>query len=309
MAEELEQSNENQEQLEQSNGNQDQLIEIYKLQSQLADSISNRRFTINRFYILIMAGLFLVFPAFFKFPDEIRNLLPIGYLVAGVAFLGITLSVAWFISINSNLRLGMIKYEALKNLESELDYQFFNDEWNFLERYGKHRTYWEVSYIEIFMPILFFFIFSISLNVISVSSPGKFYFIFTTFPAFLAGLFSTVALYSWQIDQEIRGLERWTNKKIRLVSFFIMLMYLSVVVFLPNVIGDNLVNIRGVESANEKPAEPDSEKSTKEQIIRPDGKEQKESESVDEPPTGATSEEAVKEQPISPDGKARNESQ
>ena len=42
---EEEQSNENQDQLEPSNANQDQLIEIYKLQSQLASSISNRRIT------------------------------------------------------------------------------------------------------------------------------------------------------------------------------------------------------------------------------------------------------------------------
>ena len=190
MNDELEQSDENQDQLEQSSENQDQLLEIYKLQSQLADSISNRRVTINRFYVLIMAGLFLVFPAFFKLPDEIRNLMPISYLVAGVAFLGIGLSVAWFISINSNLRRGMVKSETLKNLEDELDYQFFQEEGKFLEKYMGHRTYWEVSYIEVFIPVLFFLIFAIALNLVSVSSPGKFYFVFTTVPAFIAGFLS-----------------------------------------------------------------------------------------------------------------------
>ena len=64
-----------------------------------------------------------------------------------------------------------------------------------------------------------------------------------------------------------------------------------------------------METINKKSAETSSVKSTKEQIIRPDGKEQKESESVDEQPTGATSEEAVKEQPTSPDGKEQDGNQ
>ena len=55
----------------QSNGNQGQLIEIYKLQAQLSNSISNRRITINRFYMLVMSGLVLIFPAYFKLPAEI----------------------------------------------------------------------------------------------------------------------------------------------------------------------------------------------------------------------------------------------
>ncbi len=54
------------EELEQSDGNQGQLIEIYKLQAQLANSISGRRITINRFYIVVMSGLVLIFPAFYK---------------------------------------------------------------------------------------------------------------------------------------------------------------------------------------------------------------------------------------------------
>lgn len=302
MNDEQEQPNESQDQLEHSNENQDQLIEIYKLQSQLADSISNRRVTINRFYIFTMAGLFLVFPAFFKFPDEIRNLIPISYLVTGMAILGITLSVAWFISINSNLRLGMIKSETLKNLEDELDYQFFQDEGEFLEKYRGHRTYWEVSYIEIFIPVLFFLIFAMSLNLVSVSFPGKFYFVFTIFPAFIAGFFSSLGLNSWQIDREIRGIERWTFRKINRVSFSIMLVYLFTVVFLPMFMEDNLETFRVSESVNEKPVEPSSEKSTWEQIEPLDGKEL---EPVDKQPTEPT----LKEQPTPSDRKDQAGSQ
>ena len=137
MNEELDQSDENQEPLEQSEGSQDQLIEIYRLQAQLADNISNRRTTIHKFYLLLMSGLALIFPTFFKLPTEIRSQVSIEFLIVGMALLGIPLSVVWFILINSNLRQSMVKYEALKRLEDKLDYQFFRDEWAFLERYGK----------------------------------------------------------------------------------------------------------------------------------------------------------------------------
>ena len=223
MNEELEQSDEDQEQVNkepgQSNGNQNQLIEIYKLQSQLANSISNRRITINRFYMLVMSGLVLIFPAYFKLPSEIQDLVSIEYLIVGIALLGITLSLAWFILINSNLRQSMLKYEALKRLEDKLEYQFFKDEWAFLERYGRGRIYWEISYIEIFIPVLFFFIFTLLLHLASASFPDKPYFYLHYYPGVLIGVFCFLGLRSWQIDREIRGMKKWEDSTILLLSF------------------------------------------------------------------------------------------
>lgn len=316
MTEELEQSDKNQAQLEQSNGNQDQLIEIYKLQAQLANSISNRRITINRFYILVMSGLALIFAAFFKLPTEIQKLMSIGDLVVGLAFLGVTLSLAWFVLINSNLRLSMIKYEALKKLEDKLDYQFFQDEWKFLEKYGRHRTYWEISYIEIFIPVFFFILFTLLLHLGALDFSDKPYHrFFSYYPSILSGSFCYTGFRSWQIDREIRGFKRWSDEKVLFVSITVSTVILILIsLFRAGYSGgaakeSEVVNKKPAETTSEKPTETSSEKSTKEQIIRPDGKEQKESESVDEQPTGTTSEEAVKEQPISPDGKEQNESQ
>ena len=133
MNEELEQSDSKQNQLdgeqEKSDSKQNQLIEIYKLQAQLANNISNRRITINRFYILVISGLVLIFPVYFRLPPEMQKLVSIDLLIVSVALLGITLSTAWFVLINSNIRLSMLKYEALKRLEDKLEYQFFKDEW------------------------------------------------------------------------------------------------------------------------------------------------------------------------------------
>ena len=65
------------------------------------------------------------------------------------------------------------------------------------------------------------------------------------------------------------------------------------------------INKKSAERSSEKPTETDPDKSTKEQIIRPDGKEQKEAEQ----PTGAPSGEAVKKQPTPSDRKEQNDSQ
>ena len=289
MNEKLEQTDEDQEQLneepEQSNGNQEQLIEIYKLQAQLADNISNRRTTIHKFYLLLMSGLALIFPTFFKLPTEIRSQVSIEFLIVGMALLGIPLSIVWFILVNSNLRQSMVKYEALKRLEDKLDYQFFKDEWAFLERYGKSKTYWEISYIEIFIPILFFLIFASLLNTVSATYPDKIYIrLLTYFPSLIIGYFCAVVLRSWQIDKEIRGSEGWTKGKMQWVSAAIMLAFVLIFSLFRMVYRDAVnkeaetINKKPAETTSEKPTKTSSEQTTREKVILPEGKEQNGSE-------------------------------
>ena len=282
MSEELEQSDEIQ---EQPNGNQQQLIEIYKLQAQLANSISNRRITIHKFYLLLMSGLALILPTFFKLPTEIQSQVSIGFLMIGVSLLGIPLCLTWFILINTNLRMIMLKYETLKRLEDKLAYPFFREEWKLLENYGKSKTYWEISYIEIFIPIFFFFIFTLLLNVGQINYSGNFLFSLLTYcPTLIAGFYGGYGIRSWQMDRRIRGIEPWKDKSVDRVAFIIIVIC-SVIIALFR-FGYREAISKEVETINKKSAETSSEKSTKEQIIRPNGKEQKESESVDEQPTG-----------------------
>ena len=42
---------------------QNQLLEIYKIQAQLTNSISNRRTTTNRFYQVLLSGLIIILTA------------------------------------------------------------------------------------------------------------------------------------------------------------------------------------------------------------------------------------------------------
>ena len=296
MNEELEQSDENQDELlKQVGESQTQLIEIYKLQSQLAISISNRRTTIHKFYLLLMSGLALIIPAFFKFPTGVRDQLSIEFLVIGIGVLGICLSVTWFVLINSNLRLSMLKYESLKNLEDKLEYQFFREEWKLLSEYGKNKTYWEISYVELFIPILFFLIFTFLLNGVSVNYPGNIYLKLMTYcPAIVAGHLGGYGLASWQIDRRIRGIARWKDTKTNTAILVTSVLY-GVIIFLFRVGYREGIKME-VESANEKPAETRAEmtpeETTKGQIILPDGEEE---EAVDEKSTETNSEETTKE--------------
>ena len=276
MNEEPRQSSGNQDQvneeLEQSESSKDQLIEIYKLQSQLAISISNRRTTIHKFYMLLMSGLTLIFPAFFKLPTEIRNLISIEFLILGLPLLGITLSVTWFIFISSNLRQSIIKYEALKKLEDKLEYQFFKDEWKYLEKYQKGKAYWETSYVEIFIPVLFFIIFTLLLHVATGNFPNAPYAKLHYYPGILTGVFSFTGIRSWQIDREIRGMRRWTDGTVSWVSLVVPLAIIMAGLLLFRYMGCGGVVDKEVKTLSEKSAETSSGETTKKQIVTPDEK-------------------------------------
>ena len=290
----------------QTKTNQDQLLEIYKLHAQLASSISSRRITINRFYILVMSGLALMFPAFFKLPIEVQRVVSSEYLIIGLPLLGITLSLAWFLLVNSNLRLSTIKYEALKNLEDKLEYQFFKDERRLLDKYGKNKTYGETSYFEMVMPFLFFIIFTMLLHLASANFPDKPYSKLTYYPGFVTGAFSFEGLRSWQIDREVRGMRRWTDAKIIKASGVVLLIFICMTIFISKFMGCSEMAIEEAVPVNGKPAKTSLENPTTEQIILPNENQAK---SVGERPIETDSEETTKEQAIQPDGKKQNGNQ
>lgn len=185
---------------EQLDRKQERLVEIYKLQAQLANSISNRRTTTNRFYILIMSGLALIFSTFLqnkdKLPIELLKIISIENLIVALGVLGLSLSWIWCFSINSYLRVNSRKYEALKKLEDELEYKFFKNEWEFLGDDEKTNTYWQRSVIELTVPGLFFLCFTALMGFGLYNLANKLYLLFLIYPIFLAGLLC-FGLHKW----------------------------------------------------------------------------------------------------------------
>ena len=145
-----------------------QLLEIYKLHAQLANSVSTRRTTMNRFYQVILSGLMLISFAILQrkisvIPDELSidvinqaildNI--IGYFAVYLGIFGSIFSVLWSITIDAYLRVNSRKYEVLKKLEAKLEYQFFTQEWELLGEKGKHDTYKRLALNEICVPLAF----------------------------------------------------------------------------------------------------------------------------------------------------------
>ena len=133
-----------------------ELLEIYKLHAGLADSVSWQRGTTNRFYLLLMAGLFVLFSALLQF----QNGVPLGSLMLGFGLLGTSLTVAWYVHIRSYRQLNTGKFKPLQELEEKLAYPFFKREWELLEEGENPNKYWKLTVVETFVPVIFFVVFA-----------------------------------------------------------------------------------------------------------------------------------------------------
>jgi hypothetical protein len=133
-----------------------ELLEIYKLHTQLADNVSNRRVTANRFYLLVLSGLSLLFSTFLQH----KGGLPIGRFLIGFGLLGMLLASAWYVVIRSYRQLNSRKFRVLHELEEKLAYSFFTREWELLGEGKERKTYWKLSVVETFVPVIFFLCFA-----------------------------------------------------------------------------------------------------------------------------------------------------
>lgn len=128
-----------------------ELLEIYKLHTELADSVSKQRVATNRFYILVYSALAVLFSTVL----QRKNGVPIGWLMIGFGVFGVLLAIAWCIVICSFRQLNTGKFKALHELEDKLAYPFSKREWDLLGKGTKRKTYWQLTRVETFVPIIF----------------------------------------------------------------------------------------------------------------------------------------------------------
>lgn len=175
-------------------GKQDRFIEIYKLHVQQANNISNRRTTTNRFYLLVMSALTVIFSALLrnldKLPKDLVDIASVEWIIVSLGVLGITLSWIWCLSINAYLRVNSRKYKALNQLEDVLEYKFFKSEAAFLGEIEKGTTYWQRSLIELTTPGLFFLFFAGLMGVGLRNLPKENFVLFMLYPLVLLYFFS-----------------------------------------------------------------------------------------------------------------------
>lgn len=139
-----------------SESNQQHLLEIYKLHAELADRVSERREGANRLFVTVLVGLMVFVASLIRFGTE-DGLDPLVF--CGVGFLGVCLTIAWFVVIRSYRQLNTGKFAALTELEKELAYPFFTREWKILDEGRSRKRYWKLSVVETSLPIIFLLLF------------------------------------------------------------------------------------------------------------------------------------------------------
>ena len=132
----------------------DRLLEIYKLHTNIANEISNRRASVNRQYILILSGLVFGAGAILRV-EKITQGFVLECIITLVGVLGMVLSGIWQMSIEYHLNANTVRYDALKDLENKLDHKFFQDEWERLSHWDRNKNYRELARIELYAPIVF----------------------------------------------------------------------------------------------------------------------------------------------------------
>lgn len=99
-------------------------LEIYKMAAEMADRVSVRRMTANGFFLTINSVLVTILGFMYdKLADDRKAVLIF------VAVVGVVLALAWFFNIRSYKRLNKAKYEVINEIEKDLPYQYFTDEW------------------------------------------------------------------------------------------------------------------------------------------------------------------------------------
>ena len=129
-----------------------ELFEIYKLHSEAADRVSQRRDQAHRLYVSIFVAIAAFLGAMLQLGID-GDQMKIVHRVAGIA--GIILSASWYIIGRSYRQLNSGKFEALHELEEKLTYPFYKREWELLGEGKDLKRYWKLTVVESALPIAF----------------------------------------------------------------------------------------------------------------------------------------------------------
>ncbi|HAD96320.1 MAG TPA: hypothetical protein DCG19_02880 [Cryomorphaceae bacterium] len=123
------------------------LLEQYKLYVEMADRVSQRRQTANRFYISLLSGL----GGLYLLLKEILNTQP---NIIIWAILIIIISLLWWLTINSYRQLNSGKFKVIHEMEQQLPFACYDREWDYLGRGKNGKLYRQLSKVEGYVPLV-----------------------------------------------------------------------------------------------------------------------------------------------------------
>ena len=130
----------------------EQLLEIYKLHSELADHVSQRREQANRLYVAIISSIIVLAAAILRFGVKGIS----GELIAAAmcAFI-IIVCFSWSITILSHKDLNSNKFRVLLELEDQMLFPFFKKEWDPAGTGRKSNDYLPLSKVAMSLPFIY----------------------------------------------------------------------------------------------------------------------------------------------------------
>ena len=152
-------------------------LEIYKLAVEMADRVSARRINANTFFLSINTALLTLMGfAYEKFTGNT------GVILTSISIAGVILSSTWLSLIRSYKRLNRAKFTVINELEKELPFQYFTDEWKSLkqqtsgeslkglrQRWLKFKDrYTELTNIETIVPITMIVVFLLVVVAVTI---------------------------------------------------------------------------------------------------------------------------------------------
>ena len=123
------------------------LLEQYKLYVQSAENVSSRRVASSRYLLTLNAALVALYGLH---PANFGQ----GYWTLLIPFIGISVSVLWYLIIKSHADLNRVKFDVIHKFEQHLPAAMYKYEWKLAEE-GRGKTYRAVTTIERWIPILF----------------------------------------------------------------------------------------------------------------------------------------------------------
>ena len=134
----------------------DHFLEQYKLYVEMADRVSQRRDLSNRFYVAVLAALATVLVVLARFvltsEGEASNFLTFAFLTSGL--FGAALSVVWYFNIKSYRDLNSAKYQIINEMEIQLPFAGYSDEWKLLRPPSSPPKYFQLTRVEQFVPFI-----------------------------------------------------------------------------------------------------------------------------------------------------------
>lgn len=122
------------------------LLEQYKLYVEMADKISERRSSVNTFFLTANSIILTVISI------NGFDIAKFSWLITAV---GLILSYTWYYLLQSYKLLNSGKFRVVHKIEQKLPLNLYAFEWEILGE-GKDRAkYWPISHIEKILPALF----------------------------------------------------------------------------------------------------------------------------------------------------------